>query len=689
MGSLESPSIPERYAAERAKRFGAATYGMRANIRDDPSLSDLQQDPWADYDELAKAEPYLEDGSRPKFLIVGAGHCGLMQAWQLINAGFDAKDIVLVDTAGGWGGTWYWNRYPGLECDVEGYCYLPLLEQSGFVPKWRYSPGSEIRENAEFIAAKFGLQGMFCTAMVSADWDQGGGRWLIRLRRVFRGAHEHLNKEFTVSAQFLISAIGPMTSLSVPSLPGLSDFRRERKLFHGARWDYDYTGGSQADPSRTKLQNKVVGVIGTGSTAAQVVAELGKWWRPTRLAGKAHGELIADDPLIDDPSFPNFVDDARSRFMPLVGLWGTRRFKDLKPEDAQAHTESMLQREAPHVQLLRDHINRTVKNPAIAAQLTPWYPGWCKRPAYHASYLQTFDKPNVTLVDTNGQGVQAYTARGVVAGTGDDVREYALDALVLATGFDLSGKKNSIAKDSGYKCTGRDGRSLDDKWESLEFATLYGLATHGFPNYFFLGGTSNTAASANTTSAFMSASRTIAHMIKGGMARSADPARTVIKVSREAELEWTESCMKQPTFFAPLATTCLPTYFTGYKGSNEGADEKAIAARKLIYPRGPLHYDDVTREWAEKGTLDGVIYNSLPAPKWNTYETKIAKFFNGGWFLLNDDERVITENMRSISNNTQPKVASEVMSTVKLYLVADKRDNVRSREGRGTSTGFQ
>ncbi|KDN61551.1 hypothetical protein CSUB01_11425 [Colletotrichum sublineola] len=296
--------------------------------------------------------------------------------------------------------------------------------------------------------------------------------------------------------------------------------------------------------------------------------------------------------------------------MPLVGLWGTRRFKDLKPEDAQAHTESMLQREAPHVQLLRDHINRTVKNPAIAAQLTPWYPGWCKRPAYHASYLQTFDKPNVTLVDTNGQGVQAYTARGVVAGTGDDVREYALDALVLATGFDLSGKKNSIAKDSGYKCTGRDGRSLDDKWESLEFATLYGLATHGFPNYFFLGGTSNTAASANTTSAFMSASRTIAHMIKGGMARSADPARTVIKVSREAELEWTESCMKQPTFFAPLATTCLPTYFTGYKGSNEGADEKAIAARKLIYPRGPLHYDDVTREWAEKGTLDGVIVHA-------------------------------------------------------------------------------
>ncbi|KAK7967975.1 phenylacetone monooxygenase [Apiospora aurea] len=278
MGSVEVDiSTREKYSAERAKRLATTNFAKRLEVSKDPSVRDLLQDPWADYDARAKEAPYLENGSRTKFLIVGAGHSGLIHAYHLIKAGFDPKDLVIVDNAGGWGGTWYWNRYPGLQCDVEGYCYLPLLQESGFVPQNRYSHGEEIRQNAEHIAAKFGLQGMFCTSLVVADWNESDGRWDVTLRRQLGPAHEELNVPFTVSTQFLITATGPLSSMSIPALPGLDDFRREKKVFHAARWDYDYTGGSTTDPHMVNLRDKVVGIVGTAATAVQAVPELAKW----------------------------------------------------------------------------------------------------------------------------------------------------------------------------------------------------------------------------------------------------------------------------------------------------------------------------------------------------------------------------------------------------------------------------
>ncbi|KAM0493203.1 hypothetical protein ACHAP8_009382 [Fusarium lateritium] len=134
----------EKYAEERNKRLRPEGTAQYINLADS-ELRKLVADPWVDYEALARQDQPLQDGDSTKFLVVGAGINGITYAARLIEAGFSPQDIVLVDTAGGYGGTWYWNRYPGLMCDVEGYCYLPLLEETGYMPKHKYSVGAEIR----------------------------------------------------------------------------------------------------------------------------------------------------------------------------------------------------------------------------------------------------------------------------------------------------------------------------------------------------------------------------------------------------------------------------------------------------------------------------------------------------------------------------------------------------------------
>ncbi|KAK8126977.1 uncharacterized protein PG998_002736 [Apiospora kogelbergensis] len=639
MGSIEVDiSTRDRYAAERTKRLAAApNYVKRLEVSKDSSVRDLLQDPWVDYDALAKEVPYLKNGSRIKFLIVGAGHSGLIHAYHIVKAGFDPKDLVVVDTAGGWGGTWYWNRYPGLKCDVEGYCYLPLLEESGFIPQDRYSHGDEIRRNAEHIAAKYGLQGMFCTRFVAADWNEPEGRWDIMLRRQLGPAHEEV--DFAISTQFLITATGLLSSMSIPSLPGIEDFRREKKLFHAARWDYDYTGGSPTEPHMSNLRDKLVGIVGTAATAVQAVPELAKWakhlyvfqrtptyigphednqttpelWDKVTKGGKpgwqaermVNLELCFTDDAEVTPD-TNLVQDERSRYPPLAAVWGSRRAVGLGPEKAAEHTEWMLRREAPHAARLRKFIKQEVKDPETAEKLTPWYPGWCKRPAFNNDYLQAFNLPNVTLVDTDGRGVQRYTRNGVVVGEDGAAREYELDALVLATGFEISGTGSCALASSQASCRGRNGRDLNDKWNSPDFATFYGVSTNGFPNMFMSAG-ANSAGSANMTGVYGSQARMTAHIIAAATARSADPDKTVVEVSKEAELAWLDRLLGNVTWFTPLLTTCPPTYFTGYKTGAQDEKESAMAKRKLLFPLGPVGYDEVGHEYIQKGDLEGVI----------------------------------------------------------------------------------
>ncbi|KAK6852186.1 hypothetical protein PG995_012311 [Apiospora arundinis] len=655
--TIFSDSTEHKYHAECSKRHNATTFHKRVDILRDPSMASLAADPWANHDKLAKQPPLLQEGSKVKFLVIGAGHAGLIYSSQLVKAGFSAQDIVLIDLAGGVGGTWYWNRYPGLCCDVEGYCYLPLLEETGYIPTHRYSMGEEIRKNAEIIADKFGLRGMFCTKFIGACWDEGQRCWNVALQRQLGANHEELNGTFTVCAQFLIAAPGSVPNPSAPTLPGFSDFMREKAVWHTARWNYDYTGGSQDDPQMVNLKDRVIGIIGTGATAVQAVPELAKWAKHLyvfqrtpvycgpHVQSKTTPELwarVAKEPgwqykrmenldkfYSDDPdarSDDNWVNDGRTHYPAIAATFGSRRAKELEPGQIQEHIQRLLQLERPVSDQIREHIARTVQDPATAAKLTPWYPGWCKRPAYHATYLDTFNLPNVTLVDTDGQGVQSYTRNGVVVGLGETAREYWLDALVLATGYMVEGLGGAGIKSEGeydeedgatavvqrgYR--GRDGRQFSEKWASPDFGTVLGQVTHGFPNLFFQT-MSNVGSSGNSTPAYVQGSRFVAHVLKtahammvknGEDSRRQDFDTLVVEATKEAEDRWTGEVERGADWFAGLGI-CTPTWFTGYQRLEDKTPEEQLGFRRHgLWPAGPLDYADIINAYIREGNLEG------------------------------------------------------------------------------------
>ncbi|KAK8091673.1 hypothetical protein PG997_002034 [Apiospora hydei] len=669
---MDAHAIEGKYHAEREKRRTAATFHKRADVYRDEVLHSLAADPWIDYDELAKQPPLLSEGSRVKFLVIGTGHAGLMYSAQLVMAGFSAQDIVLVDVAGGVGGTWYWNRFPGLCCDVEGYCYLPLLEETGYVPTYRYCRGEEIRRNAEMIVDKYGLRTMLGTKFIGARWDDEHGRWT-----------------------FLIATPGPVPNPSAPTLPGFSDLKKEKAVWHTARWNYDYTGGSQADPKMVNLKDKVVGIIGTGATAVQTVPELAKWAKhlyvfqrtpvycgphvqstttPETWAKAANGpgwqykrmENLDKFYSWDAEADPDddWVNDGRSHHPAVAAAFGGGRAKELvralerggpaaRDSIVQGHVGRLLQLERPGADRIRAHIASTVRDPATAARLTPWYPMWCKRPAYHAGYLEAFNRPNVTLVDTDGQGVQSYTRHGVVvggAGTGAEAREYQLDALVLATGYMVEGlgaagiksgeeeERKGREKEEGshgrglgaaafvgqgYR--GRGGRQFSDKWASPDFGTVFGQATHGFPNLFFQV-MANVGISGNSTPAYTHGGRLVAHVLKTATADArakaeagagtgeddADRAedRLVVEATKEAEDRWTGVVEKGADWFAGVGI-CTPTWYTGYQRLDDKTPAEQLSFRKHgLWPAGPLDYADIINAYIQEGSLEGFTVRS-------------------------------------------------------------------------------
>jgi cation diffusion facilitator CzcD-associated flavoprotein CzcO len=160
-------------------------------------------------------------------------------------------------------------------CDVEGYIYLPLLEETGYVPKHKYSYGAEIRGQNERAAKHFGIQGQFCTKIESQTWDDDRKVWVVTMTRTLGENAEP--ERITVFAEFVIIAGGVLNVPKIPKLPGWQAFRKNVHVFHSARWDYDYTGGNQERPDLHNLKDKTVAIIGTGATSVQIVPELAKW----------------------------------------------------------------------------------------------------------------------------------------------------------------------------------------------------------------------------------------------------------------------------------------------------------------------------------------------------------------------------------------------------------------------------
>jgi len=474
---IDVEALKRRYDEERLKRIRPEANAQFQEMKG--QFSRFADDPYADPNFTR--DPVVEDVDA---LIIGGGFGGLLTAGRLRERGIDSFRIV--DRAGDFGGTWYWNRYPGIACDVESYIYLPMLEETGYVPTEKYAKGSEIFAYCQQLAQRFDLYGnaLFHTVVNGAVWNEERGRWIVSTDRGDQ-----------IAARFLVSAKGLYTTAKLPGIPGIESF--EGKSFHTWRWDYGYTGGDSNGAPMVGLADKTVGVIGTGSTSLQCVPHLGASAKQLYVIQRTPGTVAPRGNRPTDPEWAASLEPGwrrkRMENFTLITA-GVPQAEDMVDDgwtdilreisstiggEAKAGDPADIERaQFVKMEKMRRRIESVVKDKATAEALKPYYHYLCKRPGFSDEYLDTFNRPNVTLLDTEGKGVERITPKGVVVGG----REYALDCLIYATGFD---SMTEYTREAGFDFIGREGLALSEHW-SQGTRTLFAMQTSRFPNLFLL-----------------------------------------------------------------------------------------------------------------------------------------------------------------------------------------------------------
>jgi cation diffusion facilitator CzcD-associated flavoprotein CzcO len=628
------------YEKEAAKRLRNDGVGQFIDLDGPETTSALRGDPWIASEALNTHDsPVLQDGSDCKFLIVGAGFGGLIGAVKLIQAGFTADNIRMVDTAGGFGGAWYWNRFPGLLCDVESYIYMPFLEETGYMPRNRYASGDEILKHANRIAAQYHLtnKASFHTAVRSQRWDEDRKRWIVSLNRAPGSVRDGEAHHLTVAAQFVILACAGYGGPQLPKIPGLSEFRG--KVFHTARWDYSYTGGSPTEPQLDRLKNKTVGIIGTGATAVQVVPFIARWAKKVNVFQRTPSNVFrrtqrATDPVdwvaniatkpgwqaerrlnwlsyaSNNPNGPNLVGDIWTDTPSFSAVLGAPK-GIVEMGAVPEHLAKLHALDLPVAEKARARVKELVKDPDVAAKLQAWYPTWCKRVTLSNEYLQTFNQPHVELVDTDGKGVERITERGVVVAG----KEYPLDVLVLSTGFraPLRAYGNPAARLGLSSIIGRNRACLQDNWQRRGAATLHGVCCHGFPNLFFVG-PAQAGYAGVMTMLLESQMQHIAYIIQEAHRTAGSDGSLAVDATREAEEAWSLEVVRRSLWFSSMGG-CTPSYLTneGEFTKPQDPEEMTRIARTMMWGEGFECYTNVLRTWREEGSLAGITVNCADA----------------------------------------------------------------------------
>jgi cyclohexanone monooxygenase len=584
-------AVREKYRRERDKRMRKDGSTQFRELMSEGSHNDIDPN---------VAPGFTRDpiDAEVEVLIVGGGFGGLLMSVRLREAGIE--DFRIVEAGGDFGGTWYWNRYPGVQCDVESYVYMPLLEELGYIPTEKYAHGPEIFAHAQAIGRHYDLyeHALFQTQVSALDWDESTARWTVATNR-----HDRIR------ARFVCMANGPYSKPKLPGIPGLGDF--EGHTFHTSRWDYEYTGGDTTG-GLTKLADKRVGVIGTGATAIQAVPHLGRDAGQVYVFQRTPSTVDVRDNAPTDPDFAktlepgwqrrrmdnfNILMDGGAQEEDLVGDRWTELTNglyavlaehpnpaELTPEDLALIAERV---DLKKMERVRGRIDEVIEDPATAEAMKPWYRYLCKRPCFHDEYLPTFNRPNVTLVDTDGKGVDRITRRGVVA----NGQEYELDCLIFATGFDVS---QNYTRRAGYEVTGRDGQKLSEKW-SDRTSTFQSFFTRGFPNCFFMMGFQS-GLTPNIPHSIEEQSQHLAYVIREVLDRGA----TTVEPTQQAEDAWCAEIDKGSPFLQ-IQASCTPGYFNdeGKVGETEGW----LAG---FYPEGSEALFAHFHEWRAEGKLEGL-----------------------------------------------------------------------------------
>ena len=580
--------LRDRYRHERDKRLrsdGNEQYveiaGQFAHYLDDPYVQVQERPPLHDTVEVA---------------IIGGGFGGLLAGARLREAG--VEDIRLIEKGGDVGGTWYWNRYPGAACDIESYVYLPLLEELGYVPTRKYATAPEILQHSRNIAKHYRLYDNAClgTEVTDLTWHEGDGLWTISTNRGDR-----------MRARYVVMANGPLHRPKLPGIAGIEDYRGHS--FHTSRWDYDYTGGDSSG-GLDRLGDKVVGIIGTGATAVQAIPHLGRHAKHLYVFQRTPSSIDVRNDRPTDPewaatlqpgwqrrrmdNFNNLVsgipeaeDLVNDGWTDIIGnlLIRMRRGEGEMTPDGIARTMELADFEK--MEQIRSRVDQIVQDPVMAEALKPWYRQFCKRPCFHDDYLPTFNRPNVTLVDTDGQGVQRITERGVVVAG----REYELDCLVYATGFEVG---TEYSRRAGYEVHGRDGVTLTQKWADGA-ATFHGFFSRGFPNCFIVS-VVQSGFSANFPHMLDEQSKHIAHVLDHAQRNGI----TRIETSQQAEDAWVQTIVDLAQYNVKFLEACTPGYY-----NNEGRPAERTV-RNGSYGAGSPAFIRTLEQWRAEGSFAGL-----------------------------------------------------------------------------------
>jgi len=618
---FDPDALRKKYRSERDKRLRQDGNEQYQEVSGE--FSYFVEDPYVE--EKIEREPLTDEVD---VVIIGGGFGGMLAAARLREKGID--NFKIIEKGADFGGTWYWNRYPGASCDIESYIYFPLLEETGFVPKQKYTNAPETLEYCKIICEKFNLYENAClqTEVTSTVWNEDTGRWLVKT---------NLNDE--IKARYVVHSNGPLNRPKLPAIKGINSFKGH--TFHTSRWDYEYTGGD-SHGNLDNLKDKKIAIIGTGATAVQCVPHLGAGaeqlyvfqrtpssidvrnnqptdpdWISTQKEGwhderrKNFETLLTGGQVKEDLVSDGWTEAFRLLFGSLrekapskmqMAAWAAKSIfssemykKGFKPYMTDKAMEAMDIRNAMQMadfqkmEQVRARAQEVVKDEKTAESLKPYYNQFCKRPCFHDEYLDTFNRPNVELIDTDGKGLEEISEKGIVF----NGKEYEVDCIIFATGFEVG---TEYSRRAGYQIHGVDGKTVTQKWQN-GLATFHGMHSRGFPNAFFFG-PAQSGFTATYTYSLDEQSIHLAYILE----KIIDKGATRVEASQEAEEQWIQTIIEKARLTADFQENCTPGYY-----NNEGKINQT--PQNNTYGGGPIEFFSLMKKWRSKDSLEGLEIN--------------------------------------------------------------------------------